>query len=124
MARQTIVKTYKGSQASATSAFSADASKMAARGYFPTSQAWAQGSWGCGSFLVALLLCVVFIGIIVFIYMLLVKPAGTLTVTYELQATSRGVDLASSGKLKTCPQCAEDVQGAARVCRYCGHKFI
>jgi hypothetical protein len=24
---------------------------------------------------------------------------------------------------KTCPQCAEHVQGAALVCRFCGHRF-
>lgn len=40
---------------------------------------------GCGSFLLALLLAVVLIGILVFIYMLLVKPEGTLSVTYERQ---------------------------------------
>jgi Uncharacterised protein family UPF0547 len=25
--------------------------------------------------------------------------------------------------LKTCPQCAEEVKPAAKVCRFCGHRF-
>jgi hypothetical protein len=83
VAKQIIVRTYKGSQLAAAAAFQKDAQKLAAQGYSPVSQNWAQGSWGCGAFLVALLLCVVLVGFIVFVYMLLVKPAGTLTVTYE-----------------------------------------
>jgi hypothetical protein len=27
------------------------------------------------------------------------------------------------GGTKACPECAERVQGAARVCRFCGHRF-
>lgn len=26
-------------------------------------------------------------------------------------------------RVKRCPDCAENVRGAARVCRYCGHRF-
>jgi len=78
-----IVRTYKGSESAAAAAFQRDAQTLAAQGYFPISQNWAPGSWGCGAFLVALILCIVLIGILIFIYMLIVKPAGTLTVTYE-----------------------------------------
>ncbi|CAJ0878907.1 hypothetical protein AMST5_03011 [freshwater sediment metagenome] len=56
---------------------------MAAVGYFPVSQSWAPGHWGCGSFIVALLLCFLLIGFLIFIYMIIVPPSGTLTVTYE-----------------------------------------
>ncbi len=80
---QTIVKTYQGREQAATQAFKIDAAAMAAKGYRPTSQQYVPGSYGCGSFILAALLCFVLIGIIVFIYMLLVKPAGVLTVTYE-----------------------------------------
>lgn len=84
--QRVIVRTYKGSQSGAARAFQRDAEKLAAQGYYPISQSWAQGSWSCGAFIVALLLAIVLIGILIFIYMLLVKPAGTLTVTYELRS--------------------------------------
>jgi hypothetical protein len=78
-----IVRTYKGSEAKAITSFQADSVTMAARGYFPTSQSWVPGQWGCGAFLVALLLCLILIGVLIFVYMLVVKPDGTLTVVYE-----------------------------------------
>jgi len=33
------------------------------------------------------------------------------------------VDQLNEDGTKTCPQCAEHVQGAALVCRFCGHRF-
>lgn len=117
--RDVIIRTYTGSQDSATAQFQSDSAKMAAQGYFPTSQSWAPGSYGCGSFILALLLCVIVIGVLVFIYMLLVKPAGTLTVTYE----RREQEIQKTDE-KTCPKCAEQVKYAAKICRFCGHDFI
>ena len=78
-----VVRTYKGSQAGATARYQSDAARLAAQGYFPISQSWAPGAYGCAAFLFALLLCFIFVGILVFIYMLIVKPDGTLSVTYE-----------------------------------------
>jgi hypothetical protein len=121
--QQVIIKTYKGSQVQATAAYQADSTKMAAQGYFPTSQSWAPGSYGCGGFLVALLLCFILIGILVFVYMLIVKPNGTLSVTYELRRVSaRSTDVISVEE-KACPKCAEQVRAAALVCRFCGYEF-
>ena len=88
MKNKVVIKTYKGRQQSANAQFQKDAARMAAQGYYPTTQAWAEGQYGCGDFLVALVLCVVVIGILIFIFMLVVKPAGTLTVTYELREAS------------------------------------
>ena len=113
--QQTIVKTYKGKQQQAMETYQADAAKMARQGYAPTSQVWAPGSYGCGSFIFAALLYFIVIGFIVFIYMLIVKPAGTLTVTYTLAPK---ID-----PEKVCPKCAENVKASATVCRFCGHIF-
>ena len=92
-----------------------DAIELAAKGYYPTSQSWAPGQWGVLAFVVALLLCLILIGLFVFIYMLVVRPEGMLTVTYQLRA--------ATAEEKTCPQCAERIKGAALVCHYCGYKF-
>ena len=78
----TIVRTYRGSQASAARSMQSDARQLAQQGYEPVSQSWAGGQWGCGAFLLALILAIVLIGILIFLYLLIVKPDGTLTVTY------------------------------------------
>lgn len=116
--RDVIIRTYSGNKNSATTQFQTDSVKMAAQGYFPTSQSWAPGSYGCGSFILALLLCVIVVGVLVFIYMLLVKPAGTLTVTYE----RREQEILPTEE-KTCPKCAEQVKVAAKICRFCNYDF-
>lgn len=80
---KTVTRTYSGSAQRAAEAFQRDAVSLARDGYFPISQIYTPGSHGCGAFLVALLLFVVLVGILIFIYMLIVKPDGTLVVTYE-----------------------------------------
>jgi hypothetical protein len=81
----TIVRVYKGKQqADANPAFAADAAQLANQGYFPSTQSWAQGQWGCGAWLIAALFILLLgFGLLIIAYMLIVKPAGTLTVTYE-----------------------------------------
>jgi hypothetical protein len=117
-----IVKTYVGRLDEATKSFQEDAPRMAARNYFPISHQYQAGEYGCGSFVLALLLCFVLVGIIVFVYMLIVKPPGTLTVTYEYrQVKGRAEDAETETKI--CPMCAEEVRALAKICRYCSHEF-
>ena len=100
---QISIKTYEGSQAEAMRHFQADADYMDSENYFPTSQSWAPGQWSGGAFAVAILLILFFgLGILILAYMLIVKPDGTLTVTYERRA--------ASFKEKTCPECAEKLK--------------
>ena len=87
--------------------FQADSEQMAAHGYFPTSQTWTPGEWAARDFIVALLLCFILVGIVALIYMIIVKPAGTLRVTYERKTAIEE---------KTCPKCAERIKAAALVC--------
>ena len=101
--------------------FANDANTLAEHGYFPISQSYEPGQWGCGAFLVALLLCLVLIGILVFIYMLVVKPDGTLTVTYEFRVVEE--EATQVDATKTCPMCAEEVRQAAKICRFCQYEF-
>lgn len=121
--QHTIVRTYRGTEAQAIAAFQTDAVKMGALGYYPTTQAWAAGTYGCGAFLGALLLCFLLVGVLIFVYMLIVKPPGTLTVTYGLREREGVGNAAAMTDEKMCPRCAERVKAAALVCRYCGHEF-
>ena len=100
----TFVRTYRGSrQANAIQVFNAEAETFAKEGYTPTAQSWAPGQWSGGDFLGALLLCLLLVGILIFIYMIIVKPAGTLTVTYARAQPSAQPD-ARTGALQDLAQ--------------------
>ncbi len=118
-----VIKVYKGQHDGATQAFQADAARMAYQSYYPTTQVWAPGAYGCGNFIVALLLCLVLIGIIIFIYMLIVKPAGTLTVTYELRSATVDENNPSPQTHVRCPECQEWVLKGAKICKHCHTKL-
>ena len=110
-----LIRTYTGrTQQDAALAFQQDAAVLASSGYFPVSQSWADGRPGAGRVLMLGLLAGA------------MKPDGTLTVTYQRAATRPPASLApreSTGGFKICPQCAEEVRLAARVCRFCRYEF-
>jgi len=110
-----IVWWYEGSEAIARAAFLKDAQKRSKEGYYPVSENYTPGRYSGWDFLFALLLCFILIGIIVFIYMLIVKPKGRLTVTYEYRKAENEI---------ACPMCAEKIKAAAKVCRFCNHPVI
>jgi len=110
-----IVWWYEGSEAKARVEFIKDAQKKSQDGYYPVSENYTQGQYSGWDFFGAFLLCFILIGIIVFIYMLIVKPKGRLTVTYEYREAENEI---------ACPMCAEKIKAAARVCRFCNHPLI
>jgi hypothetical protein len=62
-----LVRVYRGrTQEEAVRAFQVDATNLSALGYRTVGQQWAQGSWGAGAIIVALLLCLVIVGLIAF----------------------------------------------------------
>jgi uncharacterized membrane protein len=91
-----VVKTYRGTQSEAISKFKKDAVLMSSMGYTPTSQVWVAGKYSGMSFFLALLLCFVLLGFLVFIYMLIVKPDGSLTVTFQRKEKNKSKETNSS----------------------------
>lgn len=87
--QDTIVRSYTGTEQSTNNLFKKESITLANKGYQIVSQNYTPGNWSGIQFLIALLLCFILVGIIIFIYMIIVKPQGTLTVTYKLTDSGR-----------------------------------
>ncbi len=80
-----LVRTYQGrEQDDVVARYATEAGELAAQGYEPVSQSWGDGQWDLVLFLMALILCLFGIGLILLAYMAIIRPAGTLLVTYRL----------------------------------------
>lgn len=59
-------------------------------GYSIAGQAWASGQWSAGAFLLGVVAILFFgFGLLILAYLLIVKPEGTLTVTFTSDARPR-----------------------------------
>jgi hypothetical protein len=82
-----LVRTYRGhEQSDAIASYVKDAETLAQRGYAPAGQSWGDGQWDGGMFFIALILSLFGIGLIMLAYMAIIRPDGTLCVTYRLRA--------------------------------------
>lgn len=82
--QNTLVRTYTYRQQNqAVAAYQREAAELREEGFTPIDQLWVQGRWGCFAFFIAAVLCPLVIGFFALAYLIIVLPAGTLTVTYR-----------------------------------------
>jgi hypothetical protein len=80
-----LVRLYPGrTQDEAARHYEADAPQLAALGYLPVSQSWADGQWPTALIVISVIFCIVLIGFVLLAVMIASKPTGTLAVTYVL----------------------------------------
>lgn len=80
-----ILRTYRGHELrDAVGAYVVDAADLEAQGYESVSQTWGDGQWDSVLFVLAVVLSLFGIGLVVLAYMAVMRPAGTLLVTYRL----------------------------------------
>ena len=81
-----LARAYRANNYQQVTALAAeDAPAMAAKGYVPVGQQYVEGSWSSAAWIIAIILIFFVLGILVLLYMILAKPQGTLTVTYQRQ---------------------------------------
>jgi hypothetical protein len=73
-----------GNEGQRMAAYRQEAEYMAQGGYYPVAQTYVPGTWGIGAYLLGVLAILFFgFGILILGYLVIVKPDGRLTVTYQ-----------------------------------------
>ena len=94
----TLVRIYRGKADLAQSMYARDLGLLGPRGYVPINQVYIPGSYSGGLWFLALLAILLWgLGLLILLYLLLVKPPGTLTVTYQLQRQAAPLPLMPAG---------------------------
>ena len=83
---------YAGTFDEAMAAFQTDAHKLARSYWYPTAQTYVPGMWGWRAWVAAFLTTVILVGLFALVYMVVVRPAGELVVTYEERQPVARVD--------------------------------
>ena len=81
-----LVRVYPGYHEQAVELFQVDAEDLAAHGYVPVAQSYAEGRWASWFVTLSAILVIVAIGILLLVYMGATRPPGNLAVTYTLRA--------------------------------------
>jgi hypothetical protein len=80
-----LVRVYPGYHEQAVELFQVDAEDLAAHGYVPVAQSYAEGRYAGWYVTLAAFLVIFLIGIVVLVYMAATRPPGNLAVTYMLR---------------------------------------
>ncbi len=79
-----LARIYPGIHEAAVELFQMDAELLADQGYLPVGQSYAEGRWRTSVVILVILASAVVIGLPFLAYMIVVRPPGSLAVTYEL----------------------------------------
>lgn len=83
---EVILRTYWAHRpADAIRWYQRDLDDLVDHGYLPAGHTWAPGEWTFGHFLVGILLAPFGIGVIVLLYLAILRPAGILTAAFVLR---------------------------------------
>ena len=78
-----ILRTYGAARPSdAIVWYQRDLYHLVEHGYLPSTQSWIPGQWSGWAFLATILLMPIYVGFIILVYLLIVRPHGTMVATY------------------------------------------